>query len=364
MGKVFISYSHKDESFAEELYRRLSRDGVDCFFDKESISWGANWVVSLEKGLDESEFILLVLSKDFCQSEWSKLERTSILAEDPVGLKKRLRPLLLENCRDILPLFLKPINYIDVSTTDKFNKAYPKICKNLGGICNEENCYEDRTELPPKRELLDHHLMPYRPLGNGFVDRVRELWMAIISVASALIFIILLLVIAIFIPKPAPFQLFIFRVILALAAAAFGATIPGFIKIDVPLWGKGLIRAGGALALFVLVYTVNPPILIHEEGTSIPPVMKKEKQQLCGTVWNKKGEHSEPIPGVIISIPEYRLKTNTNTQGGFCLEVYAEKEISVRLMAQKYTYKTCFQDTTLGNTNLDIVMEVEHAPKP
>lgn len=48
---------------------------------------------------------------------------------------------------------------------------------------------------------------------------------------------------------------------MALAAAAFGATIPGFLKINFPLWGKGALAAGGALALFVIVYRINPPAL-------------------------------------------------------------------------------------------------------
>jgi hypothetical protein len=40
MGRVFLSHSSKDKEFVRELYRRLTRDGVDCFFDEESIEWG------------------------------------------------------------------------------------------------------------------------------------------------------------------------------------------------------------------------------------------------------------------------------------------------------------------------------------
>ena len=43
MSQAFLSYSRADTPFAEELYRRLIRDGVDCFYDQESIAWGANW---------------------------------------------------------------------------------------------------------------------------------------------------------------------------------------------------------------------------------------------------------------------------------------------------------------------------------
>ncbi len=121
MTKAFLSYSHNNESFVNELYNRLSRDGVSCFFDKESIAWGTNWVTELEKGIDECEFIVLCLSPNFCQSEWTEIERTSAMADDPKGLKRKIRPLLLEPCGNLFPRFLKPIKLIDVSTPEKFD---------------------------------------------------------------------------------------------------------------------------------------------------------------------------------------------------------------------------------------------------
>ncbi len=69
MSKVFLSYSRQDEEFVRELYTRLKRDGVDCFFDKESIAWSANWVDSLEEAIDVCEFIVFVLSPSCFQSK-------------------------------------------------------------------------------------------------------------------------------------------------------------------------------------------------------------------------------------------------------------------------------------------------------
>ena len=53
MSRVFLSYSGKNEDFVKDLYLRLSKDGVECFFAKESIAWGANWVRELERGIAE-----------------------------------------------------------------------------------------------------------------------------------------------------------------------------------------------------------------------------------------------------------------------------------------------------------------------
>lgn len=69
------------------------------------------------------------------------------------------------------------------------------------------------------------------------------------------VFVIVLLVVARFDRNPPPFSKFIYRVVMSLAAAGIGAVIPGIIDVSI----NPLVRAGGALALFVLVYMVNPP---------------------------------------------------------------------------------------------------------
>lgn len=51
---------------------------------------------------------------------------------------------------------------------------------------------------------------------------------------------------------------FALRVLLALAAAVLGATIPGFLEIGLSTGTNMTIRAGGALAVFVLIYVVTP----------------------------------------------------------------------------------------------------------
>ena len=92
-------------------------------------------------------------------------------------------------------------------------------------------------------------------------------WFAPVSVAAGLVFLVAILLVAIFITEPTSFQIWVFRVVMALAAASFGATIPGFLNINMPLWGKGAIAAGGALALFVIVYQLNPPALGGKPGS-------------------------------------------------------------------------------------------------
>ena len=86
---------------------------------------------------------------------------------------------------------------------------------------------------------------------------------SLLAFTFGVVFVIVLLVFAVAIPNPTEFTIFIFRVVLALAAAGIGAVLPGLIDVKLPI-----VRAGGALALAVMVYLVNPPALIHDSAES------------------------------------------------------------------------------------------------
>ena len=72
------------------------------------------------------------------------------------------------------------------------------------------------------------------------------------------VFVVALLILAIVFPNPTPFQYNVFRVVLALAAAGVAALIPGFLQVSISDW----LRAGGALAVFTVVYFFNPAALV------------------------------------------------------------------------------------------------------
>ena len=72
--------------------------------------------------------------------------------------------------------------------------------------------------------------------------------------------ILLMILLAIIFPKPTSFQYLVFRITLALACSAFSIPIPGFINVSVKNW----VKAGGALAVFVVVYYFDPAHAIFE----------------------------------------------------------------------------------------------------
>ena len=88
---------------------------------------------------------------------------------------------------------------------------------------------------------------------RGLAHRTQQL----LAFTFGVVFVLALLLLAFLIKEPTPFQYTTFRVVLALAAAGVAAMIPGFIHVSVADW----LRAGGALAVFVVVFFNNPAAL-------------------------------------------------------------------------------------------------------
>lgn len=72
-------------------------------------------------------------------------------------------------------------------------------------------------------------------------------------------FLVTMLVMSTFFPNPTEFQMKVFTTTLALAAGGVGAAIPGTIEIR----HKNYLRAGGAMALIILIMFFQPKITTH-----------------------------------------------------------------------------------------------------
>lgn len=88
-----------------------------------------------------------------------------------------------------------------------------------------------------------------------------ELMQVIAAFTFGVAFVAVAIVLAICFPSPTAFQAFIFRVVLGLAASGVAAMIPGFVTFNFQPAVDMLIRAGGASAVFVLVFFFNPAVL-------------------------------------------------------------------------------------------------------
>lgn len=99
----------------------------------------------------------------------------------------------------------------------------------------------------------------------------------IVAFVFGLTFVIVLLILSTKFPLPTPFQYNVFRTVLSLAGAGVAAMIPGFINIELHSTVGLLIRAGGALAVFVIIFFFNPAqlALMQISESKPPPIPEK-----------------------------------------------------------------------------------------
>ncbi len=88
MKDIFISYSHNDMDFVNELCKAFEGMGVDYWRDKTELTCDKDIVSSINAGLINSKFGLVVLSSSYLRSGWTKKELTALITQEANGKKK------------------------------------------------------------------------------------------------------------------------------------------------------------------------------------------------------------------------------------------------------------------------------------
>jgi len=67
--RVFISYSRKDEDFAQELLAGLEVLGFEPYLDKHDIAAGEDWEARLGRLIEATDTVVFVISPDAVASD-------------------------------------------------------------------------------------------------------------------------------------------------------------------------------------------------------------------------------------------------------------------------------------------------------
>ena len=79
---IFMSYSRREVGFVDQLTSRLETEGFRVWLDYRSLVPGSPWKEQIEKGLDQSEVILLVVSRESIASKYVELEWRRVIQEE------------------------------------------------------------------------------------------------------------------------------------------------------------------------------------------------------------------------------------------------------------------------------------------
>ena len=93
----FISYSSKDQAFAERFHADLQAKGVRCWFAPHDMPIGAKILDTIDEAIRLRDKVLLVLSEGAIASDWVEGEVTRALDEERERKKLLLFPIRIDN---------------------------------------------------------------------------------------------------------------------------------------------------------------------------------------------------------------------------------------------------------------------------
>ncbi|MCX6030948.1 MAG: SUMF1/EgtB/PvdO family nonheme iron enzyme [Chloroflexi bacterium] len=180
---VFISYSHADADWVREwLLPGLEAAGLRVCVDFRDFDLGAPSLVNMERAAAASRHTLLVMTPAWVASQWADFEALLTQARDPAGRRRRLIPLLLQECWP--PDRIAMLTYADFTQADAWDSELPRIVaairdkprlselgQELGRLFNpaEVKAYLEvvraqcgRTETRPFRQLSELRGAPPR----------------------------------------------------------------------------------------------------------------------------------------------------------------------------------------------------------
>jgi hypothetical protein len=125
---VFISYSRKDKAFVERLDTALRQAGRDPWVDWDDIRKGEDWWQSIQRGIEESDSFVFVISPD---SVMSSVCRDEI--DYAARLNKRFLPLLWREGFEMAQVHrsISQHNWIFYRETDGSQVAFQELLQAL-----------------------------------------------------------------------------------------------------------------------------------------------------------------------------------------------------------------------------------------
>lgn len=126
MPQIFISYSTRNKKRALKLADELKNRGVEVWFDDWDLPAGHKLLDSIYSGIKESDYFVLILTKNSVKSNYVKEELDIAKQEEIEKGDTKIIPLLFEKCE--IPIHLKTKKYINFRN---FDRGMEELIKNI-----------------------------------------------------------------------------------------------------------------------------------------------------------------------------------------------------------------------------------------
>ncbi len=164
--QVFISYASEDHGKAKQIHDDLKREGIDAWFDKETLLPGQNWEYEIRQAIKNSQyFIALLSSSSVSKSGYVQKElRMALDALDKLPESEIfVIPARLDKCQPTHEKLTK-LHWVDLFP------SYEKGMKQILRVLKPEKDPDDRMSLvvtTPDRKRFEAEV-----LSDTLVDQV------------------------------------------------------------------------------------------------------------------------------------------------------------------------------------------------
>ena len=154
----FISYSTKDQDFAERLHNDLQAKGVRCWFAPEDVQGGKKLHEQLEEAIRLHDKLLLILSPHSMESEWVKTEIYNARQQEIKSGRRKLFPVSLapfetirawkafdadtgkDMAREVREYFVP--DFSNWNNHDAYKKAFDRLLRDLKAETANEQSHD------------------------------------------------------------------------------------------------------------------------------------------------------------------------------------------------------------------------------
>jgi hypothetical protein len=130
---LFLSHNRRQKPWVRQLVTFLRSRGLRVFFDEDSIAPGEDVVAALERAIEASDALILVLSRSSVFSKWVAFETAQKLYEDPDSHLSRLIPVLVEPVdRTLIRPSVRRLDAVDLTDPETREFEFLHFLQSIG----------------------------------------------------------------------------------------------------------------------------------------------------------------------------------------------------------------------------------------
>lgn len=131
---IFLSHTWADKDFVRKLALDLDCHGIRYWLDEAEIKFGQSLISKIREGIDEVDYVAVILSPRSVESTWVKYEVDVAMTQEIEGKRVKVIPMMIEKCE--LPGFLLGKYYADFTDESRYAETFKRLVEGLGVAFN------------------------------------------------------------------------------------------------------------------------------------------------------------------------------------------------------------------------------------